>query len=106
MRTISMTYHHEGQTWWADSADLPGFTAAAPTLTELREEVAAGVAFELDDEPVRVLLFDETGAALDASPFARAAAWWSRRDSEGIGSAMAFGRSMQQYSASPATANA
>lgn len=34
--------------WWANSPDLPGFTAAAPSLADLRELVREG----LGDTPV------------------------------------------------------
>ena len=30
-----VTYHHEGDTWWAECDDFPGFTAAADTPSEL-----------------------------------------------------------------------
>ena len=29
--------------WWAESDDVPGFTAAAPTLAELRERAHAAL---------------------------------------------------------------
>jgi hypothetical protein len=28
---VVMDYHHEPEGWWADSEDLPGFTAAGAT---------------------------------------------------------------------------
>lgn len=99
MRTIAMTYHHEDGSWWADSEDLPGFTAAAPTLSLLGEEIASGVAFELDDEPAKILLFDESGASLDTRAYARVDAWWSQLSAAGSGMAVSFGRGLQTSAA-------
>lgn len=36
MKIISILYHREEEGWWADSSDLPGWTAAADSLEELR----------------------------------------------------------------------
>lgn len=58
MDTITVVYHHEGEGWWADSPDLPGYVAAADTLHQVRELVHEGVPFYLDCEQVVIL---ETG---------------------------------------------
>ena len=85
MPTVVMTCHHEAGTWWAESADLTGFSAAAGTLQELFEVAVAGVHFELDDAPVDVRFLDESGAALDAnSAFVPARkAWWTLSEASG-----------------------
>ncbi len=55
---ITVTYHHENGTWWADSEDVAGFYAAAQSLAEARREVRDGLQFHFDtDSPVD---FDET----------------------------------------------
>jgi len=33
----------DGPAWWAVSAEVPGFSAAAATLAELRERIAAAL---------------------------------------------------------------
>ena len=60
---VSITYHRENDTWWADSDDVPGFSAAADTFAETRKLVRDGLAFYFeDDEPSRVREFLESGA--------------------------------------------
>jgi predicted RNase H-like HicB family nuclease len=34
MTGVRIRYHHEAEGWWADSPDLPGFSAAGETFTE------------------------------------------------------------------------
>lgn len=60
MRQITVIFHHADDAWWAESPDLPGFSALAPTLESLRREVRSGVEFELEGEPHLVL---ETAAS-------------------------------------------
>lgn len=48
MSEIRVTYYHEDGTWWAESADVPGFTAVADALPELRQLVREGLMFHLD----------------------------------------------------------
>ena len=55
---IKIQYHHESEGWWAESPDAPGFTAAAPTFNEVREQARAGVSFHLERDD---LTFAETG---------------------------------------------
>lgn len=50
MRLINVDYHHEDGSWWAESDDVPGFTAAAATFAKLRELTAEGIKFYLGDE--------------------------------------------------------
>ena len=50
---VVMEYHHEPEGWWADSPDLPGFSAAGTTFKEVREQAHAGARFYLG-EPVQV----------------------------------------------------
>jgi predicted RNase H-like HicB family nuclease len=45
--TVIMEYHHEPEGWWADSDDLPGFTAVGATLDEVRELAHSGAEFYL-----------------------------------------------------------
>lgn len=36
--------------WWAESTDLPGFSAAAESLADLRVSARAAISAEWDDE--------------------------------------------------------
>ncbi len=45
MSEVRIRYHQEPEGWWADSPDLPGFSAAGETLEEVRELASAGVEF-------------------------------------------------------------
>ncbi len=49
MHQISIITHHENGTWWAESDDLPGFSAAADTFEELKTLVFDGVDFYVEE---------------------------------------------------------
>lgn len=49
MTQVRIRYHHEPEGWWADSPDLPGFSAAGDTLEEVRELASAGVEFATNE---------------------------------------------------------
>jgi predicted RNase H-like HicB family nuclease len=50
MLTVEVTYHHEDGSWWAESDDVPGFSALGSSLTETRERVRSGLAFHLQTD--------------------------------------------------------
>jgi predicted RNase H-like HicB family nuclease len=52
-RKVLMEYHSEPEGWWAESPELPGFTAAGATFAEVREQAHSGAEFYLQ-EPVEV----------------------------------------------------
>lgn len=54
MDTVSVVYHHDPDAWWADSPDVPGWTATAETLNELRALADEGVRFSLGRDDVIV----------------------------------------------------
>ena len=54
MNEVRIRYHHEPEGWWADSPDLPGFSAAAETFSEVRDMATRGVEFATD-EPVGIV---------------------------------------------------
>lgn len=56
MRRVTVVNHREGESWWAESPDLPGFSAAADSSDELDEMVRDGVDFYLDGEPHALLI--------------------------------------------------
>lgn len=79
MRQITVTYHHEGASWWAESDDLPGFSAASHDLESLRSLTYEGVEFELDGDPFSMVERDEQGAAVNVrSVFAPVISQWWR----------------------------
>lgn len=43
MRTIHVVYHHEEGSWWAESDDMPGWTAIGGSLREIRRLVREGI---------------------------------------------------------------
>lgn len=55
LKTVHLRYHYEQGTWWAESRDLPGFSAAGATFNETRQLAHEGVAFQLPDEQVMIL---------------------------------------------------
>jgi hypothetical protein len=53
MKSINVHYHVEGGAWWADSPDLPGWTAAGDSFDEVRAQALAG-ARHFAGEPIAV----------------------------------------------------
>jgi predicted RNase H-like HicB family nuclease len=62
MRRVRIQYHCDGQ-WWADSPDLPNYTAVADSFAELRDLVLEGVEFVVG-EPV--IIVEEASPFTDA----------------------------------------
>ena len=54
MEPIPVVYHSDPDGWWADSPAVPGWTATAKTLDDLRALVEEGVRFALSREDVLV----------------------------------------------------
>jgi len=42
MKKLTIRYHQEAEGWWADSPDLPGWTAVGGTFEELRALAVEG----------------------------------------------------------------
>jgi predicted RNase H-like HicB family nuclease len=70
-----VTYHHEDDTWWAESPDVPGFSATADSLSALRTLVWEGLAFHLEQESVD-LLESMAGSGVVASVVVYSEAAW------------------------------
>lgn len=68
MSTITVTYHRDGTAWWADSADVPGFSAAGSSLAEVQGLSREGLEFLLED-PVSSLVETLEGGAVLAAGF-------------------------------------
>jgi predicted RNase H-like HicB family nuclease len=54
MEIVPVVYHEDPDGWWADSPAVPGWTATAPTLNDLRARVEEGVRFALERDDVIV----------------------------------------------------
>lgn len=46
---VTVMYHQEGETAWAESADLEGYSVAGDSIAQVRELVRDGLPFYLDD---------------------------------------------------------
>lgn len=44
MRIVHVRYHFETEGWWAESADLPGWTAVGSSYEDVRRMARTGVA--------------------------------------------------------------
>lgn len=64
MRTITLTFHHEDDSWWVESPDVAGFTAVGKTFLETRDLAREGLHFYLDGESCRVVELLEDGTPL------------------------------------------
>jgi len=65
MTKVLVRYHHEDGSWWAESDQLPGFSAAAGTFDELDVLVREGVAFATDENDLEVIrILDESATLL------------------------------------------
>lgn len=54
MQVVPVLYHQESSGWWADSPQVPGWSATASTLDELRQLIEDGVRFALESDEVIV----------------------------------------------------
>jgi predicted RNase H-like HicB family nuclease len=54
METVHVVYHRDGDSWWADSPEVAGWTATAETLNELSALVEKGVRFALGRDDVLI----------------------------------------------------
>ncbi len=63
MRIVTVLFHHDPDGWWAESPDVPGYTAAAADPTELSSLVHQGLREFLDEQ----LLINEVGGRVVAS---------------------------------------
>ncbi len=72
MEIVHVVYHHDPKAWWADSPSVPGWTATAETLDELRRLAEDGVRFALDRDDMlieHVLDYDLPKGALISFDF-------------------------------------
>ncbi|KFI92479.1 hypothetical protein BISA_0881 [Bifidobacterium saguini DSM 23967] len=64
-RQVNITYHREDGVWWAESDDMPGFSAAGDTFAETRKNVWEGVDFYFNDnQPTSIIEYTDDGAKI------------------------------------------
>lgn len=51
MDTVRIIYHHEEGSWWAESPDVEGWSAAGDGYAEVRELSEEGIPFALGYSP-------------------------------------------------------
>jgi predicted RNase H-like HicB family nuclease len=69
MKSVDVIYHRESGRWWADSPAVPGWTATAESLQELRQLVEDGVRFALDSDEVLPIHRLEPGLPMPSGLF-------------------------------------
>ena len=52
--TVRVLYHEESDGWWAESPDIPRWTAFGATFDEVHQLAEEGVRFALEDDTVEV----------------------------------------------------
>src|SRR2546421_5654376 len=57
IRRVTIHYHQDDESWWADSEDAPGFTAVGETAEEVHRLAREGIRFFLGED---VLVSDDT----------------------------------------------
>ncbi len=64
MNHIRVIHHHEGESWWAESPDVPEWFAAADTYPEARRLAEEGIRFavQCDDVTIEHVVPDDATA--------------------------------------------
>ena len=52
MRKVQVVYHRSKDGWWAESPDVPGWTAAGDSFEEVRDLAQEGLPFFAEEELV------------------------------------------------------
>ena len=66
METVRVIYHDESDGWWAESPDIPGWSAAGATYGEVRVLAEEGVGIALERDEVAIEHFVPADAVLTA----------------------------------------
>lgn len=64
MDVVRVIYHCEPEGWWAESPDVPGWSAAGATYEEVRQLAVEGVEFALERNDFSIEHFVPESAAL------------------------------------------
>ena len=64
MKKVKIIYHREDGIWWAESDDVPDFSAAADTFHDIRKLALDGIDFTLDGAPTSITEQMEDGSLI------------------------------------------
>lgn len=67
MPKVTVVYHPEGGSWWADSSDVDGLVVAGDSLAEVRELVVDALSFYFEEEAVDLFEVTEAGGPVIVS---------------------------------------
>lgn len=86
MRTVTVVYHLEDESWWVETDEYPGFVAGGSTFEDARRLAGEGLEFEtghtveLDerfDEPARAARRQQSQVWSGTSVLSQSARSWS-----------------------------
>jgi predicted RNase H-like HicB family nuclease len=67
MERDRVIYHHEGEGWWAESPDVPGWTAVGKSYAEILKLAEEGIPFALECDEVELNHHAPAGASKSAA---------------------------------------
>lgn len=70
MAVVQVTYHHEDDAWWAESDDMPGFSAVGNRFDEVRQLVREAAPQYFGDVTPEFVDRLDSGAAIVEAAFA------------------------------------
>ncbi|KDA04523.1 hypothetical protein DC31_06500 [Microbacterium sp. CH12i] len=65
---VEVTYHHEEGTWWAESDQMPGFSAWGKVLSSVQASVAEEFSDRFDSSARPLVERDDSGTVLLRRP--------------------------------------
>jgi predicted RNase H-like HicB family nuclease len=65
METVRVIYHHEANSWWAESPDVEGWTALGDSYAEVVKLTEEGIPFALE-RPVELEHYVPAGEGASA----------------------------------------
>ncbi len=69
MGSISVVYHLEGNSWWANSEQVSGFHVGGDSLTKVREQVRIGLPFFLEVSKIEYFEQTDTGKTVGSQSY-------------------------------------
>lgn len=70
MALVRVTYHHEDDAWWAESEDMPGFSAVSGRFDDVRHMLRDAAPEYFGDAAVEYVERLDSGAAIVEASFA------------------------------------
>lgn len=92
MGQIHVVYHHEGDTWWAESDELPGFSAVDEQFGEVRRMLQEAVSFLAIGDAILVESLDGVMITTDDEAQVDGLIMNYRSTAQTVGSAAPLGR--------------